>query len=381
MRFEDAGLSATKLDLEVGESITLTHAVPDGTTVTWLNSNTAVASVSDAGLVAAVGEGSALIAVQSDDGSYNGTCLVNVMEKAVVEGDTTLSLANDAFTRRLGQAVGKGDNYSGSLTYDELAAITGVLDLSGLGLMDADMAVMKYLTGVSVIDLSDNPALTAASARQGVFDWTTLISLDFSGCTGITGIADNAFEGVSNLVGIVLPETVTSLGESSFAQCTALKAIQIPAGVTEIGDSCFRGTAIRSITLPAGLTAISASCFRDSAITHLIVPSGVTSVGSGAFSNCDALAILDISGTSLNPFSLIRAGVPRNTTNLFGATDAGLSPTNLDLTVGEAAMLTHAIPGGTSVIWVNSNTDVAVFDAGLVTGISEGYRPDRDPFR
>ena len=101
-----------------------------------------------------------MIAIKSDDDAYHGTCMVTVINEAVDEGETSLTLTNDAFTRRLGQAAGKGDDYSGPLTYEELAAITGTLDLSGLGLTNADMAVMKYLTGVSAIDLSGNTALT-----------------------------------------------------------------------------------------------------------------------------------------------------------------------------------------------------------------------------
>ena len=77
-RAEDAGLSDRELNLTRGENAALTHTLPEGTPVVWLSSNTAVATVSDTGVVTAVGEGTALIAIQSEGETYNGVCTVTV---------------------------------------------------------------------------------------------------------------------------------------------------------------------------------------------------------------------------------------------------------------------------------------------------------------
>ena len=59
--------------------------------VTWTSSNTAVATVSDSGLVTAVGKGTATITVTTEDGSYQASCVVTVRKQKVVTINTNSS--------------------------------------------------------------------------------------------------------------------------------------------------------------------------------------------------------------------------------------------------------------------------------------------------
>lgn len=66
--------------------------------------------------------------------------------------------------------------------------------------------------------------------------------------SGVTGIADNAFAGFSNVSSVTIPEGVTTIGDGAFAGMSSLEKISIPAGVTSIGAGAFSGcTALEEI--------------------------------------------------------------------------------------------------------------------------------------
>lgn len=75
-------LDKASLELLVDSTAQLTATVSpadaDNKAVTWKSSDTSVATVSDSGLVTAVGEGTATITVTTTDGGKTATCAVNV---------------------------------------------------------------------------------------------------------------------------------------------------------------------------------------------------------------------------------------------------------------------------------------------------------------
>lgn len=122
------------------------------------------------------------------------------------------------------------------------------------------------------------------------------VILDLSGTENLTEIPENAFEGDSsyitdNLVGVVLPNTVTSIGESSF--CGAgLTEISIPASVKSIGHFAFsRCYNLASVKLSEGLESIGGLAFRAcESLKSIVIPDSVTTlVGCGTFEGCYAL--------------------------------------------------------------------------------------------
>ncbi|MEI6386529.1 MAG: Ig-like domain-containing protein, partial [Spirochaetota bacterium] len=86
-------LNKTTLLLEVGGTETLVATVaPAGATykgLSWSSSASAIASVSQAGLVTALRVGSATVTATSKDGGFFQDCLVTVSPKTVVPGVTT----------------------------------------------------------------------------------------------------------------------------------------------------------------------------------------------------------------------------------------------------------------------------------------------------
>lgn len=73
----------------------------------------------------------------------------------------------------------------------------------------------------------------------------------------VTGIADEAFFGASNIEQIILPESITSIGSHAFWGCEKLKTIEIPTSVTIISTGAFtQCDSLESIFIPASVSSI-----------------------------------------------------------------------------------------------------------------------------
>jgi len=120
-------------------------------------------------------------------------------------------------------------------------------------------------------------AYTIALNIDDVADFATLFTtlnnssdkyvyLDLSGST-ITTIPENAFFGIppygcATLIGITIPNNVTSIGYMAFGECTNLVSVTIPNSVTSIGDIAFGDcTSLASITISNNVTNIGLYVF------------------------------------------------------------------------------------------------------------------------
>ncbi|MBR4063417.1 MAG: leucine-rich repeat protein [Clostridia bacterium] len=162
---------------------------------------------------------------------------------------------------------------------------------------------------------------------------TTISTCAFEGCSdligivipnGVTTIDYAAFWQCKGLTSVVIPNSVTTIGESAFYMCTSLESINIPNSVTVIGEKALeRCYALQSITVEAGNTVyhsagnclietatktLIAGCNNsvipaDGSVTSIVdyafygckglktivIPEGVTSIGNYVFYNCSAL--------------------------------------------------------------------------------------------
>ena len=345
------------------------------------------------------------IKVTSADTAVTKTYVITITMSPVTEKeDGRVAIGNPVLKDRLALAAGKeAGKYTENLTVTELADITGAIDLSSADLLDSDMAAMQYLTGVSAIDFSDNTGLTVIPSQDN-FDWTTEKSLDFSGCIGVEGFHDgdtsahSGFQGVANLTGIMLPETMShissavfrdctklahvvlpgalkSTGSRAFYGCSTLSRIDLPEGLETLGDSCFAGTGLKSIVLPSSLISIGNQCFADcEQLIHLTIPASVTEIKYGGFKD-SGLALLDLRQTAFTETDTEEWSIPDTTLVVYpGSTSAGMNTSSAELTVGEEGLtLSHTIPDGLTVVWSSTDEDVAVVSAdGLVTGVGAG---------
>ena len=155
----------------------------------------------------------------------------------------------------------------------------------------------------------------------GTFTGNVLvIPADYDGFP-VSTIADNAFKNCTNIIKVMIPDSVISIGKNSFygcknlstaiignrveqigeyafAVCNSLESIVIPDSVTSLGKYAFYECKnLSNVYLGNSLTSISDYTFlRCSSLTGIIIPESVTSIGSCAFQFCENLKDLTISG-------------------------------------------------------------------------------------
>lgn len=163
--------------------------------------------------------------------------------------------------------------------------------------------------------------------------------------TGLTEIADGAFNECTKLESVILPSEVTRIGNWAFTTCNSLNTITIPASVTDIGAGAFAGcinmismtvdtentvydsredcnaiihsstntvvAGCKNMTIPEGVTSIGDWALNGmGSLTSVVLPSSLTSIGTGAFSWC---------------WSLPSITIPANVTSIGGGAFEGCS--------------------------------------------------------
>ncbi len=121
-------------------------------------------------------------------------------------------------------------------------------------------------------------------------------------------IGDEAFLNCSKLKEVVLPKSLKVIGDSAFWGCESLIFLNLPEGVTNIKRCAFYSCAsLRKITLPSTLETLDNYAFENcSALEKVEICEGITKIGNEAFANCPALSQINL------PKSLKKIG-----TNLF----------------------------------------------------------------
>ena len=105
---------------------------------------------------------------------------------------------------------------------------------------------------------------------------------------GLTSINERVFAYCDSLTDITIPESVISIGNGAFERCTSLETITIPDSITSIGDYAFYCCyELKNIKFSNNIVSIGSSAFDGcTSLTSVILPCGVESVGEMAFCNC-----------------------------------------------------------------------------------------------
>ena len=198
-------------------------------------------------------------------------------------------------------------------------------------------------------------------------------------------IKDNRY-----IVGIILPDRLTSIGRHAFSECSSLASITIPGSVTSIEGGAFSGcgnllftvtgtgsyrtlengkllvknigdtgnelvtypSASGAVTLPSSITSIGDHAFDGcSSLTSITIPAGVTSIGCDTFYGCISLASVTIPesvtsieiGAFFKCSSLTGVTIPAGITSIEGwAFSRCSSLTSITIPEGVTAIKEHA---------------------------------------
>lgn len=114
--------------------------------------------------------------------------------------------------------------------------------------------------------------------------------------TGLTSIADYAFNRCVSLTSVVIPVDVTNIGTNAFSYCPNLRTVVLPEGLTTIGNYAFMNDALLTgIDFPESLTTIGLQSFDHcTSLTYLFIPTSVTSITSTAFIGCTGLEYINV---------------------------------------------------------------------------------------
>ena len=355
------------------ENVTVT---PDGVTdgsVKYTSSDESVVTVKDKQVLAIEVHkvGSAIITVTTNDGNYQDTLKINV-----VEGH-----GKDGFYLEDGKVeeLNIGDRFSvDELTYE--VTKKGEVEVHDCNAYVTDIDVLKYVSykGYSykvtsigssafyrcyylasiTIPSSVTSIHIGGSDNNSFYECNNLISINvnednlhFSSVDGVLynkektklllcpeakksvsipntvkEIDEYAFDGCKNIKNIQLPNSVTSIGNSAFHNCRSLTSITIPNSVTSIGFGAFSYcTSLTDITIPDSVTSIGNSAFHNCrSLTSITIPNNVTNIGHTIFYECTSLTDITIpkSVTSIgkwafyNCTSLTNITIPNSVTSI-----------------------------------------------------------------
>ena len=150
------------------------------------------------------------------------------------------------------------------------------------------------LTGVTI---GDSVTSIGNQAFQGC---SNLTSVTFRPTSKLTSIGDDAFYDCG-FTSIIIPNSVTSIGDGAFFSCLSLTTVTIGNSVGSIGEEVFQScAALTSITIPNSVTSIGTNAFLSSGLTNNGLSGG-------------AVTILTTTATGL--------GISGSPTTFFGATN------------------------------------------------------------
>jgi hypothetical protein len=233
-------------------------------------------------------------------------------------------------------------------------------------------------------ELSEAEAATVTSLGQ-VFKGNEEITLfdELQYFTGLTEIADYAFNECTKLESVILPSEVTRIGNWAFTTCNSLNTITIPASVTDIGAGAFAGcinmismtvdtentvydsredcnaiihsstntvvAGCKNMTIPEGVTSIGDWALNGmGSLTSVVLPSSLTSIGTGAFSWCWSLPSITIPANVTS----IGGGAFEGCSNLTSVTVENPEPVAIEeSSFSNRANATLYVPAGSTVAY------------------------------
>lgn len=150
-------------------------------------------------------------------------------------------------------------------------------------------AVKYHLDGFSTVTVNIPSKL--AEYASGTIE--TITSGDLA---GITEIRQSAFNGLTSLRQVALPEGITTINNNAFSNCTGLETINFPASLETIGNNAFAYCSSLSsdVILSDNVTSIGNNAFSSTAISSIKIGEGITSIPASACNTIQSCKTIDI---------------------------------------------------------------------------------------
>lgn len=195
-----------------------------------------------------------------------------------------------------------------SFTY---TTANGEVTITGYAGNQATLVIPGTLDGFPVVRIGEDAFqnltfLTNVTIPDSV---TSMGNFVFSGCSGlqsvtlsnnVNNIGESTFYNCTGLTNLTIPNSVTSIGSYAFFYCNGLTSLNIPDSVTNIDDGAFQYcSGLTSVAIPKGMTSIQAGVFANcTGLTSVTIPKGITSIEESAFYGCSGLTRADFFGNA-----------------------------------------------------------------------------------
>jgi uncharacterized protein YjdB len=348
-----------------------TANVTPGTGGTWMSSNTAIATVTSAGVVTGVSAGTVTLTfTETATGCFSTRMVtVNALPSAPIVGTITqptcttptgfvvlsgLPSGNWTITRTPGNVTTTGNTASttiSGLAPNATYTFTVTNSNNCTSLASADVVINAIpanptLGGATEVCVGSTANVTPGTGGTWMSNNTAVATVTNAGV--VTGVS-------AGTVTLTFTETATGCSSTRMVTVNALPSAPIVGTITQ--PTC---------TTPTGSVVLSGLPSGNWTITR--TPGNVTTTG--------------------NTTSTTISGLPVSGTYTFTVTDANLCTSPASTNVGINAIPANPILGGATAVcvgstanvtpgtggtWMSSNTAIAtVTDAGVVTGVSAG---------
>src|SRR5436309_1202107 len=372
-------------------------SVLSGRVISWTSSNTAIATVSAAGLVTGVAAGSATITATSEGKSGTASVTVAIVPVASVTVSPTAPNMYVGGTVQLTATLkdASGNVLSGrALTWTTGNGAVGTVSASGLVTGVAVGAVTITATsegqaGTAAVTVSSVPvaSVTVSPATANVFvGATTQLSAVTKDAAGsvlsgrvISWTSSNTAIATVSAAGLVTGVaagsatiTATSEGKSGTASATVTIAPVASVTVSPTAPNMYVGGTVQ---LTATLKDASGNVLSGRALTWTTGNGAVGTVSASGLVTGVAVGAVTITATSEG-----QAGTAAVTVSSVPVASVTVSPATANVFVGATTQLSAvtkdaagSVLSGRVISWTSSNTAIAtVSAAGLVTGVAAG---------
>jgi len=212
--------------------------------------------------------GSQAVDVRAKSGKTDGKIIVYYEGKGSTDYLKTNTAPNNPGTYNVTFDVGHTDTWNGAINFVAGELIIQITDAQGFGLYLEELGINSPDKPYTIeLNIGSTTAINSIGSALNCNE-KKYVCLDFSG-SAIDTIPEQVFQECGNLVGITIPNSVTSIGDSAFWGCPNLTSVIIPSGVISIEDNAFRDcTSLTGVTIPGSVTSIGAAAFYD--CTYLV---------------------------------------------------------------------------------------------------------------